>query len=83
MVRVHIAWLYTDIQKLCSLLLKSSPGEFEGELLFPLCLQILPDCLGRVQPAKSRFVYAVRVDLLGEDDQGGLSGLADLGEKFS
>merc|ERR1719439_508371 len=52
-------------------------AELEGVVLLPLALQVLPDSLGRLQAA-ARLGHGVRVDLLAEGDQGGLSRLADL-----
>ena len=51
--------------------------ELQGEVLLPLGLHILADGLGGLQTA-SGLGAAVGVDLLGQGDQGGLGGLADL-----
>ena len=51
--------------------------ELERELLLPLRLEVLAHGLGGVE-AISGLGDAVGVDLLGEDDEGGLGGLSDL-----
>ncbi|CAL7951735.1 unnamed protein product [Xylocopa violacea] len=52
--------------------------ELQGEFLLPFRLYVLPDNDGRVTPVQSALRDAVRVDLLGKDDQSGLRCLADL-----
>uniref|UniRef100_A0AAG5DA10 Uncharacterized protein n=1 Tax=Anopheles atroparvus TaxID=41427 RepID=A0AAG5DA10_ANOAO len=53
-------------------------GELQGELLLPLGLNLLADADGGRAAVQPLLGHVERVQLLGEDDQGGLGGFTDL-----